>query len=162
MLSSFNLMIVKVMALAIVLGGGAMYFMYKDNQSKAVAIAALTSERDAARGALTQANTDLAANREVFAQQRNDVRRVTSQAAQILEEINRAAPEADGPVAPVLADALVAIGGMWDDAGYRDPAAPTERAADRATRPLPKPASPVFDEPDAAVGCVRSYEEYAY
>jgi len=158
MLKSFNLMIVKGLALALVLTISAAGILYLDNQAKAAAVATLTTERDTAVGRLAQVERDLAANRELVREQRNEDRRTIARANQLLEEIINAAPEADGPVAPVLADALVTINGMWDAAGYERPARDT---ADRATEPLPKPASSGggFDKP--AGHCRRSSREHA-
>lgn len=157
MLKSFNLMIVKAMALALVMCVGAIGVLYLDNQAKAESVATLTLEKNLATGQLAQMRLDLAANQELLSAQRLSDRRVIAQVNRLLEEIDNAAPEANGPVAPVLADALVAINGMWDDAGY-------ERAADTADRtsePLPKPPAPVRELSKPTSRCVRSDESDA-
>lgn len=158
MIKSFNLLIVKGLALALALSVSAAGFLYLDNQAKAASVATLTTERDTAVGQLAQARDDLAANRELIRDQRNSDRRTIAQANRVLEEINDAAPEADGPVAPVLADALVAINGMWDAAGYQRP---DGDAPDRTARPLPKPAAAIADFRKPAGSCRRSDAEHA-
>ena len=127
---SIGFRLLVVVALAATSAAGLMYL---DVKAQSARIETLQIERDAAVSNLAETNAALEINRVLVDNQRAAIRVLNDRVEIALENVINAPPEADGPIAPVLRDAIVASQRMWHDAG-RDEPAPT----DRATGPLPE------------------------
>jgi uncharacterized coiled-coil protein SlyX len=137
----------RIMAVVLLFAVSAAGLLYLDVQAKSERIALLQREKNEAVNALANLNADVARNREALDEQSRELRALRVQVSNTIEEIINAPPEADAPVAPVLATALVAAERMWFDAGVGD--APS---SDRTLEPLPKPWSASLDGNAARVG----------
>lgn len=134
MLKVFDSAVVKALALALLLLGSFAGIMYLDNQAKAARVAELRVERDAAQIALQTLADTVRENTRLVEVQRRELATLRNAADAALEDVINAPPEADAPIAPVLADALAASRRMWDDAGI----GPAAALAAGTSGPLPR------------------------